>query len=65
LGLFSLPNPSFKGNRDFNKSGNEMLKNQYLNSQDSKLIIVAVQVGAVKIYAATTLEELKRPGKTE
>jgi hypothetical protein len=62
VGLFSpetlLPGVSVKeGN--FIKSANEMLKSAF-NAQGSRLIIVALQVGAVKIYAATTVEALKK-----
>jgi hypothetical protein len=34
------------------------------NAQGSRLVIVALQVGAVKIYAVVTLEALKIKGKT-
>jgi hypothetical protein len=33
------------------------------NAQGSRLVIVALQVGAVKIYAVVTLEALKIKGK--
>ncbi len=75
LGLLSTPNPSFSGGS--NPQSKKILLNlrmkcwnsvrnaasQHLNAQGSRVIIVAVKVGAVKIYV-TTVEALREKRKT-
>jgi len=69
----SPPNPSFSGIRKVRKSQYEMLKLSAkcwisaFNAQGSRGIIVAVQVGAVKIYVAAVeaLKKKERQGETQ
>jgi hypothetical protein len=39
-------------------------RNAAFNAQGSKVIIVVVQVGAVKIYVAAAVEALRKKGNT-
>jgi len=69
----SPPNPSFSGIRKVRKSRYEMLKLRAkcwisaFNAQGSRGIIVAVQVGAVKVYVAAVeaLRKKETQGETQ
>jgi len=55
LGLLSLPIPSFKGIR----KSKEIYYILAFNAQGLRVIIIVVQIGAMKIYVAT-MEAFKK-----
>jgi len=61
---FTLPNPSFSGNTKVRKFDQISVRNDESNAQASRAIIVAVQVGAMKIYVAAA-EALRKKRKTD
>jgi hypothetical protein len=67
LGLFSPPYPLFQWylqSEDILLNLKMKCWNSAFNAQGSRLIIVVVHVGAVKIYVAATVEALRKKERT-